>query len=266
MSEMGNSEPRRHEDTKVGSVEFPLPAGEGQGEGRAAGDKPPPYSEVAGSGEEPVGVDLRPEPVRQASEGDPRPLAPNSQLPIVIGVTGASGAALARRAILRLGRAGYPLIVTCSSAGARVWREELDEEFQQFVETHGGDLSLEVIDVGDIGASIASGRRLTLGMLVVPCSMDTLSAIACGRSTNLIERAADVTLKEARPLVLVPRESPFSAIHLENMLKLARLGVRIVPPVPAFYLRPTTVDEVIDDVVRKAAGALGIRDLPEEME
>jgi flavin prenyltransferase len=221
--------------------------------------------ETLESGEEPVGVDLRPEPVRRAGGGDPRPLAPSPQPPVVVGVTGASGAALAKRAILRLGRAGYQLVVTCSSAGARVWREELDEEFQDFVESHP-DLPLEVVDVGDIGASIASGRRLTLGMLVIPCSMDTLSAIACGRSTNLIERAADVTLKEARPLVLVPRESPFSAIHLENMLKLARLGVRIVPPVPAFYLRPVTVDEVVDDVVRKSAGALGIRDLPEETE
>jgi flavin prenyltransferase len=237
MSEIENTEPRRQEDTEG----------------------------TLGSEGEPVGVDLRPEPVRRASEGDPRPLAPSPQPPTVVGVTGASGAALARRAILRLGRAGYPLVVTCSAAGARVWREELDEEFKQFVERHAG-LPIEVIDVGDIGASIASGRRLTLGMLVLPCSMDTLSAIACGRSTNLIERAADVTLKEARPLVLVPRESPFSAIHLENMLKLARLGVRIVPPVPAFYLRPTTVDEVVDDVVRKAASALGIRDLPEEME
>jgi 4-hydroxy-3-polyprenylbenzoate decarboxylase len=93
--------------------------------------------------------------------------------------------------------------------------------------------------------------------------MDALSAIACGRSTNLLERAADVTLKEGRRLVLVPRESPFSAIHLENMLKLARLGVRIVPPLPAFYLRPATLEEVVDDVARKALGALGIEDLPE---
>lgn len=186
------------------------------------------------------------------------------KLPVVIGITGASGAALAREAILRLAGAGYPLVVTCSSAGRRVWEEELDEVFEAFVARHGSEPILEVIDIRDIGASIASGRRQTAGMLVIPCSMDALSAIACGRSTNLIERAADVTLKEGRPLVLVPRESPFSAIHLENMLKLARLGVRIVPPVPAFYLRPVTVDEVVNDVVRKAAGALGIRDLMEE--
>lgn len=173
---------------------------------------------------------------------------------------------LARQAILTLGQAGYPVVVTCTRAGQRVWREELDEPFAAFVDAHAGDLSLEAIDVDDIGASIASGRRPTLGMLIVPCSMDALSAVACGRSGNLLERAADVTMKEARPLVLVPRESPLSAIHLENMLKLARLGVRIVPPVPAFYLRPHTVEDVVKDVVRKAMGALGIRDLLEEGE
>jgi len=181
--------------------------------------------------------------------------------PIVVGVSGASGALLARRAILRLGEAGYQVVATCSSAGQRVWREELDETFDAFVRDCASHIPLEAIDVDDIGASIASGRRLTLGMLVVPCSMDTVSAIAHGRSTNLLERAADVTLKEGRPLVLVPRETPLSAIHLENMLKLARLGVRIVLPVPSFYLRPSTIDDLVEDVVGRAIGALGIREL-----
>ena len=95
-------------------------------------------------------------------------------------------------------------------------------------------------------------------MLVAPCSMDTLSAIAHGRSTNLLERAADVTLKEGRPLVLIPRESPLSPIHLENMLKLSKIGVRIVLPVPAFYQKPASLDEVIEDVAGRAIGALGI--------
>ncbi|MHB0870795.1 MAG: UbiX family flavin prenyltransferase [Chloroflexota bacterium] len=184
--------------------------------------------------------------------------------PVVVGISGASGSALARQAILRLGRAGYPVVATCSAAGQRVWREELDQEFGEFVQRQQADFRLEALDVEDIGASIASGRRLTLGMLVVPCSMDTLSAIAHGRSTNLLERAADVTLKEGRTLTLVPRESPLSPIHLENMWKLSRLGVRIVLPVPAFYLRPATLDEVVDDVVCRAIGALGIRDLREE--
>ncbi|HEX2924341.1 MAG TPA: UbiX family flavin prenyltransferase [Chloroflexota bacterium] len=171
---------------------------------------------------------------------------------------------LARRAIQLLLRGGHPVVVTCTVAGRRVWREELDEEFDAFVAVElASGSSLEVIDPEDIGASIASSRRRTIGMLVVPCSMDTLSAIACGRSTNLLERAADVTIKEGRRLVLLPRESPFSAIHLENMLKLARLGTRIVPPLPAFYLRPSTLEDVVDDIARKALGALGIEDLPE---
>jgi len=93
-------------------------------------------------------------------------------------------------------------------------------------------------------------------MIVVPCSMRTLAAIAHGHAANLLERAADVTLKEGRRLVLVPRETPLSAIHLENMLTLARLGVRIVPPMPAFYLRPTTVAEVVEALVDRILQAL----------
>lgn len=180
---------------------------------------------------------------------------------VVVGVSGASGAALARRALEVLGTAGCTVVVTCSNAGQRVWQEELDETFGDYVAGVRGRYSLEVLPVEDIGASIASGRCPTAGMLVMPCSMDTLSAIAHGRSTNLLERAADVTLKEGRKLVLVPRETPLSPIHLENMLKLARIGVRIVMPVPAFYLHPTSVDEVVEDIVARAVGALGISGL-----
>jgi len=204
-----------------------------------------------------------PNPILSVQDLSIRTQSVNNNVPVVVGISGASGAAMARQAILRLGQAGYSVIATCSKAGSRVWREEMDESFDAFVQGCLGRISLEAIDVDDIGASIASGRKPTKGMLVVPCSMDTLAAISCGRSTNLLERAADVTLKEGRPLVLVPRENPLSAIHLENMLKLARLGVRIVLPVPSFYLRPRTVDEVVVDVVDRALGALGIRDLLE---
>ncbi|MGE5620532.1 MAG: UbiX family flavin prenyltransferase [Sphingomonadaceae bacterium] len=203
--------------------------------------------------------------LRPGGEAATKGTAPRTLPPVVVGISGASGAVLAQQTILRLGRAGYPVIATCSAAGRRVWREELDAEFDEFVRACQSDFYLEALDVEDIGASIASGRRPTLGMLVVPCSMDTLSAIAHGRSTNLLERAADVTLKEGRTLTLVPRESPLSPIHLENLWKLARLGVRIVLPVPAFYLRPATLDEVVDDVACRAIGTLGIRDLGEEM-
>src|SRR5918911_490878 len=104
----------------------------------------------------------------------------------------------------------------------------------------------------------AGGGLPTHGMLVVPCSMGTVSGIAAGASGNLLERAADVTLKEFRPLVLVPRETPLSAIHLENMLKLARIGVRIVPPIPAFYLKPQTVAEAVAQLVPRVLSALAI--------
>jgi 4-hydroxy-3-polyprenylbenzoate decarboxylase len=118
--------------------------------------------------------------------------------------------------------------------------------------------SVTQYNVNDIGAPIASGGLPTHGMLVVPCSMGTVSGIAAGASGNLLERAADVTLKEFRPLVLVPRETPLSAIHLENLLKLARLGVRIVPPMPAFYLKPQTVAEAVEQLVPRVLSALAI--------
>jgi 4-hydroxy-3-polyprenylbenzoate decarboxylase len=105
---------------------------------------------------------------------------------------------------------------------------------------------------------VASGSFKTDGMLVVPCSMKTLSSIANGYASNLIERAADVTIKEGRPLLLSPREMPFSAIHLENMLKLSRLGVKIAPPVIAFYHNPQKISDIIDFIVGKILDAFGI--------
>ena len=107
-------------------------------------------------------------------------------------------------------------------------------------------------------APIASGSFKTDGMLVAPCSMKTLSGIANGYANNLIERAADVVIKEGRPLLLSPREMPFSAIHLENMLKLARLGVKIAPPVPAFYHQPKNMEDIVNFIVGKILDSFGI--------
>lgn len=110
----------------------------------------------------------------------------------------------------------------------------------------------------DIGASIASGSFLTAGMVVVPCSMATLGAIASGSGNNLVHRAADVTLKEGRKLVLVPRETPLSAIHLENMLKLSRMNVAIVPAMPGFYHQPANISELVDMMVMKILDVMGV--------
>lgn len=184
--------------------------------------------------------------------------------PVVVGITGASGHLLAQICIERLLDYGYPLYVVSTGPGKRVWHEELEQDFGAAVQvwTQRGDLRLQ--NVNDIGAPIASGNVTTHGMVVVPCSMGTLSGIATGASGNLLERAADVTLKESRPLVLVPRETPLSAIHLENMLKLARLGVRIVPPVPAFYLKPKTLQEAAHHLATRILAALAIPEALDE--
>jgi 4-hydroxy-3-polyprenylbenzoate decarboxylase len=112
--------------------------------------------------------------------------------------------------------------------------------------------------VGDQGAAISSGSFVTLGMVIAPCSMRTVAAIAHGLGDNLIHRAADVVLKERRKLVLAVRESPLSEIHLENMLKLSRMGVVISPPLPAFYTRPRSIDEIVDHSVSRLLDQLGI--------
>jgi 4-hydroxy-3-polyprenylbenzoate decarboxylase len=110
----------------------------------------------------------------------------------------------------------------------------------------------------DMGANVASGSFLTEAMIIVPCSMKTLSAVAGGYADNLITRAADVTLKESRRLILCPRETPLTAIHLENMLKLSRLGVRIIPPTPAFYHLPKTIDDITNHYVHRLLNHLGV--------
>jgi 4-hydroxy-3-polyprenylbenzoate decarboxylase len=186
-----------------------------------------------------------------------RPLA---RTPLIVGMTGSSGAALARRSIEVLLELGQPVDLTYTRACRQVWPDEighpLDDDLARWKEHPG----IRVFNPEDFRAPMSSGSFQTLGMLVIPCSMRTASAIAHGASTNLLERAADVTLKEARALVLVPREAPLSAIHLENLLALARLGVRILPPVPQFYNRPRTVDEVVDHIARRAIAAVGLDD------
>ena len=193
-------------------------------------------------------------------------MSQKNRRPVVVGITGASGAVLARSTIDQLLSMNVPVIATASSAGRMVWQEEMDESFGEDLERWSDNGHFTYYATGDLKAPIASGTFPTLGMVVVPCSMATVAAIAHGLSDNLLRRAADVCLKERRPLVLVPRETPLNAIHLENMASLARLGVTILPPEPPFYLKPQTISDVVDFVVQRVLSALGIIEaLPEEM-
>ena len=131
-----------------------------------------------------------------------------------------------------------------------------DDAIRRYVNDNGGLLRLLGID--DFSAAIASGSGAADAMVVCPCSMGTLARIAGGISANLLERAADVMLKERRPLILVPRETPLNEIHLENMLRLARMGARVVPAMPAFYNHPTSIDDMVDFMVGRVLDSLGM--------
>lgn len=181
----------------------------------------------------------------------------------IIGITGASGAIYGVRLCRELLSLGYSLHLIITEAGWRVLKEELNwntTQRKQTLEMHFGALRgpYTYHSIQDIGASIASGSYQTKGMVVVPCSMGTLSGIAHGSSDNLMRRAADVMLKENRRLILLPRETPLHAIHLENMLKLAKLGVTMIPAMPAFYNHPQTLDDMIKFVVGKVLDTMNI--------
>lgn len=189
---------------------------------------------------------------------------------ITIGITGASGSIYAQRLLARLNDspevARVDLVI--SQAGVRVVGEELGVKVagtdQRVVHellgpNYTGDSDKVVVHAAsDIGASIASGSYLSDAMIVVPCSMGSLAAIACGITRDLVHRAADVMLKENRLLILVPRETPLNAIHLENMLKLARLGVRIVPAMPSFYHSPKTIHDLVEHFTHRLLDHLGV--------
>ena len=186
--------------------------------------------------------------------------------PIVVGISGSSGALLAVRTVEVLGELGIPMHITYTRACRQVWPDELGRLIADDLASWKRRFGARIFNPDDFRAPISSGSFQTTGMIVTPCSMRTVSAIANGASSNLLERAADVTIKEGRPLLLVPREAPLSAIHLENLLKLARLGVKIVPPMPQFYLKPQSTDEMVDRLVRRTLTVLGIQEaLPDEM-
>ncbi|WP_028548668.1 UbiX family flavin prenyltransferase [Paenibacillus sp. UNC451MF] len=183
--------------------------------------------------------------------------------PWVIGITGASGAAYGVRICRFLLERGYDLHLLITDAGWRVLKEELGwdaSKRKETLEAYFGDYPGKCTynPIQDIGASTASGSFRTSGMVIIPCSMGTLSGIAHGASDNLLERTADVMLKEGRQLIIVPRETPLHTIHLENMLKLSRMGVRIIPAMPAFYQGPQTLDDMVDFMVGKVLDTMDI--------
>jgi flavin prenyltransferase len=201
---------------------------------------------------------------KKAARKAARPKALRAGQRVVVAITGASGAIYGIRLLRFLLASGAHVDLVISPSGLRVLREETDyagEPFAAFLAGLYGRAiargSLTVHSWGDIGAAVASGSVPTRGMIVAPCSMGTLSGIVTGRASNLIERAADVTLKERRPLVLVPRETPLNLIHVENMKRAIRAGIHLVPAMPAFYYGPRTIDDLADFIVARAAGFLG---------
>ena len=192
--------------------------------------------------------------------------------PLILGISGASGLIYAVRALKFLLKADYVIELVASKSTYMVWQSEQNirmpvdpaqqEQFwrqQAGVETTG---KLRCHPWGDVGANIASGSFRTLGMVVIPCSMSTVAKLATGLSSDLLERSADVQLKEGRKLVIVPRETPFSLIHLRNLTTLAEAGARIVPAIPAWYHNPQTVDDLVDFVVARVLDQLDIDCIP----
>jgi flavin prenyltransferase len=177
----------------------------------------------------------------------------NTCMRLIVGMTGATGVIYGVRLLQRLREAGVATHLVISKWGARTLLHETPFSRNQ-VEA----LATEVYAPNDMGAAIASGSFQADGMIIAPCSVKTLGAIAHGYGDSLVHRAADVTLKERRKLLLSVREAPLSEIHLENMLKLARMGAIILPPMPAFYMNPRTLDEVIDQTVLRMLDQFGV--------
>ena len=187
--------------------------------------------------------------------------------PVVVGISGASGSMMALATVVELLRRDTPTALVCSNAGRLVWQEELDVSFTETLAVWQEHPKFTFYPINDLRAPIASGTYPTSGMVMVPASMNSIASVANGLSSNLLLRAADVCLKENRRLVLVPRESPLHSIHLENMLKLARMGAVVLPPEPAFYLKPQSVEDVVRFIVGRIMVALNIDEaLPNDLQ
>ncbi|CAN5619550.1 flavin prenyltransferase UbiX [soil metagenome] len=182
-----------------------------------------------------------------------------SDAPVVFGITGASGAPYAVRLLQALNESRTPVRLIVSTYGFRLLEEESGIADVEALRAATGDWSrVELYDSLDRGATPASGSSLTRGMVICPCSMGTLASIAAGTSRNLVERAADVSLKERRGLILVPRETPLSLLHIENMRRLALAGATILPASPGFYNRPQSIQDLVDFVAARILDHLGV--------
>ncbi len=185
---------------------------------------------------------------------------------IVVAITGASGSIYGLRLVEELLGAGCRVTLLLSRSGLEVLRYETGLEWegsasarkQLMRDYFGGSTRLDHYDVDDLFAPVASGSSAPDAVVIAPCSMGTAGRIAAGLGSNLVERVADVALKERRELLLLPRETPLNQIHLENLLRLSRAGAQILPAMPAFYHRPKTVEDLVDFVVGKTLDALRI--------
>lgn len=203
---------------------------------------------------------------------NPTTLSNPTTPPLILGITGASGLIYAVRALKFLLQADYAIELVASKSTYMVWQAENNirmpveaaqqEQFWRQQANVFDQGKLRCHPWGDVGANIASGSFRTLGMLILPCSMSTVAKIAAGLSSDLLERAADVQLKEGRKLVVVPRETPFSLIHLRNLTSLAEAGARIVPAIPAWYHQPQTIEDLVDFVVARALDQFEISCVP----
>jgi len=186
----------------------------------------------------------------------------DGRLPLVVAITGASGAPYAVRLLQALVASGTPTWLIVSDHGFRLLSTEAGiadlEALRDRVGASAWDAAVRVFDDRDRGALPASGSVRTMGMVICPCSMGTVSAIAQGSSRSLVERAADVVLKERRRLVVVPRETPYSELHPDHLLRLTRAGAVVLPASPGFYHRPTRIEDLVDFMVARVLDQVGV--------
>jgi 4-hydroxy-3-polyprenylbenzoate decarboxylase len=183
----------------------------------------------------------------------------------VFAISGASGSIIGLRVLRELVTVSEVYLIISSQSFSIIkeesgidWMAGSDNVIQQRIRASLDSKKIHYCNEHNMAAPVSSGSFNTDGMFIVPCSMKTLAGVAAGYTENLIQRSADVTLKEGRPLLLSPREMPFSAIHIENMLKLAQLGVKIAPPVPGFYHKPHTIDDLVDFMAGKILDVMGV--------